>query len=161
MFTIGFLIKVNKLPSATWTNVFHFTADADNGKYGDRIPALYIHKDGHFLVCSAVNGNQNCKNINFVVGKEYQMAIVQYKEGQIYSFEVIKDDQRQYKIANTDARSFPKVEFYASDPWNPSFSSNWGSICNLNIEGMNVFLGPHKGMVHYQIRQIRQKFRKS
>ena len=142
MFTIGFLIKVNKLPSATWTNVFHFTADADNGKYGDRIPALYIHKDGHFQFCSAVSGNQKCNERNFVVGKQYQMIIIQYKRSKKYWYEVMVDSKRQLLVENTDAKNFPSVKFYASDPWKASFSSDLGSICNLGIAGMYVFLGP-------------------
>ena len=143
MFTIGFLIKVNTLPSATWTNVFHFTADADNGKYGDRIPALYIHKDGYFQVCSAINGNQNCDaNINFEVGKQYRMIIIQYKRSNKYWYEVMVDSKRQLQVENTDAKNFPSVKFYASDPWKASFSSDLGSVCNLDIAGMYVFLGP-------------------
>ena len=135
MFNIEFSIKVNKLPSSTWTNVFHFTADADGGKYGDRIPALYIHKDGHFQFCSAVSGNQKCNERNFVVGKQYQMAIIQWRNpSQNYMYEVIIDGTSHVNIENTQPKSFPNVKLYASDPWTAgSFTSNLGSLCNVNI----------------------------
>ena len=77
VFNIELGIKVTKLPVATWTNVFHFSANGDNEKYGDRIPALYIHKSGYFQVCSAVNDTSYCKSINFEPAKHYQMAIIQ------------------------------------------------------------------------------------
>ena len=79
-FNIEFSIKVTQLPSETWTNVFHFTADGNYDNYGDRIPALYINKDGYFQICSAVGNFQNyCTKINFVVGKQYQMTIIQWR----------------------------------------------------------------------------------
>ena len=139
MFNIEFSIKVNKLPSSTWTNVFHFTADGANGKYGDRIPALYIHKDGYFQVCSAVNDNENyIVDIDFEVGRQYQMAILQYRNQTQHWYEVMIDGTYKCQIENTQPRSFPNVKFYASDPWIASFSSNLGSVCNLKIGGMYV-----------------------
>ena len=71
-YKIEFAIKVDKLPTANWTNVFHFTAhDSNNGQYGDRIPAVFIHRNGSFLVCSAVNDNNNfCKDYKFELEKK-------------------------------------------------------------------------------------------
>ena len=53
---------VTELPTWSWTNVFQFTTDGANGKYGHRIPALFtnkIYEVQYFQVYSAVNGDKN------------------------------------------------------------------------------------------------------
>ena len=118
------------------TNVFHVTADGDYANYGDRIPLLNIHKDGYFQVCSSVNWDKNyCITKDIVLGKPHQMAIIQYKQSQKYWYKVIIDDETEELMENHQARSFPNVKFYLSDPWTASFSSNLGSVCNLNWFG--------------------------
>ena len=133
LFKIEFSIKVTKLPTTTWTNVFHFTAHGnDVTRYGDRIPALYINKGGFFHVCSAVSGNKNyCKNVNFVLGKEYQMTIQQLKVLGKFWYEIIMDSASILKIENSQAQRFSNVKMYTSDPWYPSFTSDLGSITNI------------------------------
>ena len=148
MFNIELGIKVTKLPVETWTNIFHFSANGDNEKYGDRIPALYIHKSGYFQVCSAVNDTSYCKSINFEPAKHYQMAIIQYKASQKFWFVIIVNDEVQLLTQNTHARSFLNVKLYASDPWTASFSSNWGSICNFNMDNIGNCFPPITRSLH-------------
>ena len=125
------------MPLDTWTNIFHFTADGDDGKFGDRVPALFIDNDGYFHVCSAVNNTKSyCKDINFILETQYQMAIIQYKQQRKFWFEVIVNDERQLLTENTHPRSYSSVKLYASDPWLASFSSDLGSICNFNIRNI-------------------------
>ena len=132
LFKIEFSIKVTKLPTTTWANVFHFTAHGNHLRYGDRIPALWINKGGFFYVCSAVSGNNNyCKNVNFVLGKEYQVTIQQLKESGKYWYEIIIDNVSKLKIENSQAKRFSSVKMYASDPWHNSFPSDLGSISNI------------------------------
>ena len=53
---------VTELPTDIYLNVFQFIAHGHNGKYGDKIPALFITKSysiQDFLVYSAVNGDRN------------------------------------------------------------------------------------------------------
>ena len=136
MYNIEFAIKVTQLPTWTWTNVFHFTADKDNGNYGDRIPALFIHKDGHFQICSAVNGEVNYHiDFYFKLGKEYQIAIKQYEDMGKYFHEIIIDDVVKDKIQNTQPQNFPNVKLYASNPWIIGFFSDLGNFCKVNIVG--------------------------
>ena len=136
VFHIEFTIEVKEVPETEWVNVFHFTANGNDGKIGYRIPALFIKKDGYFQVCSAVSGNANkCVNHKFEFGKRYHMIIEQSKnniDGR-YWYQINIDGESILHIENSQPRSFSNVKLYASDPWSSPFSADLGSICNVNI----------------------------
>ena len=134
-YKIEFGIKVLKLPSEEWTNVFHFTAYDNNiEKYGDRIPAVFILNNGQAYVCSAINDDKNfCKVYTFELGKKYQATIQQFKKDGKYWYEIIIDGKSEFKIENGNPKSFANVKFYRSDPWYPPFSSDLGMIDDFKI----------------------------
>ena len=135
LFKIEFGIKVTKKPTSGWTNVFHFTAHGDHQRIGDRIPAFWIHRNGYFLICSALNGNGNyCKTFNFVLGKNYQVAIQQVKEFGKCWYEIVIDGVSLLKTENKQAKRFSSVKLYASDPWYHPFASNLGRISHIQIQ---------------------------
>ena len=135
LFKINFGIKITKMPTSVWTNVFHFTAHSDNNKYGDRIPAMWINSHGYFHVCSAVNGNKNYyKNFNFVLGKQYQVTIQQLKKSGKFWYEIIIDGISILKLENKQAKRFSNVKLYTSDPWYYPFTSNLGTISHIQIQ---------------------------
>ena len=126
------------MTTAEWTNVFHFTAHDNNiGNFGDRIPAVFIHKNGSvesFLVCSAVNDDNNfCKDYEFELGIKYQFTIQQLKKDGKYWYEIILDGESAFKTENGNPKSFANVKFYRSDPWYPPFSSDLGMIDDFKI----------------------------
>ena len=129
-------ITVTKFPPKTQkTNVFHVTADGDNESWGDNIPKLYIHS-GHFFICFDINNQLGwCVTKKIKLGKQYSMAIIQYRQSHNYWFKVIIDDELIRLKQNHHARSFRNVKVYLSDPWRPSFTANLGSVCNLNLFG--------------------------
>ena len=135
LFNIEFGIKVTKKPTHVWTNVFHFTARGNGHKYGDRIPAFWINRNGYFHICSAISGNLNyCKNFNFVLGKHYQVTIKQQlKEFGKYWYEIVIDSVSILKTENKQAKRFSSVKLYASDPWYNPFTSNLGIISHIQI----------------------------
>ena len=134
LYTVEFEITVTNAGSG-WTNVFHFTANDNNYAYGDRIPALFINSDGYFHICSAVNGNKNfCQNFDFEIGKQYQIIIKQSIVGGKYWYEILIDGESKFQIENTQPQSFSSVKLYTSDPWYNSFTSDFGSICNVKIQ---------------------------
>ena len=134
-YKIEFAIKVDKFTTDERTNVFHFTANDNNiGKYGDRIPAVFIHRNGYFLVCSAFNDHNNfCKDYKFELGKKYHAIIQQFKKDGKYWYEIIIDGKSEFKIENGNPKSFANVKFYRSDPWYPPFSSDLGMIDDFKI----------------------------
>ena len=137
VFNIEFNIKVTKKPArGRWANVFHFTASGFNhGRYGDRIPAFWIHGNGFFHICSAISGNVNyCKNFNYVQGKLYQVAIKQQLEAfGKYWYEIVINGVSILKVENKKVERFSRVKLYASDPWHDPFSKKLGSISHIQI----------------------------
>ena len=133
-YKIEFGIKVMKLPKHP-TNVLHISASDNNDKnYGDRIPAVFIHKEGYARICSAVNDEKNfCKDLNFELGKKYQATIQQLKKDGKYWYEIIVDGKSEFKIENKNPKSFENCKLYLSDPWHATFSSDLGMINDLKI----------------------------
>ena len=127
---------VTKLPTVSWLNVFHFTANNRNmGKHGDRIPALFINRHGYFHIVSSVNDKPNYwKNFNFELGKTYKITIQQTKIGSKYWYEIILNGDSMLRVENKNPLEFSDVHLYESDPWYDSFSADFGSICNVNID---------------------------
>ena len=135
LFKIEFFIQVTKIPTHVWTNVFHFTAQGNGHKYGDRIPAFWINRQGYFHICSAVNGNANyCKNFNFKLQKFYQVTIQQVNEFGKCWYEIVIDGVSILKIENKQAKRFSSVRLYASDPWYHPFRNNLGRISIIKVK---------------------------
>ena len=132
-FTVEFEILVEKVPSADWTNVFHFTTNGDGQYFGDRIPALFIHSYGFFYICSSLGPYPNyCTFYYFTMGKPYKIAIKQYEEADDeYWFEIIIDGETKFKHRNDQVYSYPSVDLYASDNWYSSFTDDFGKVTNF------------------------------
>ena len=163
-YSVNFEISVKKLPTSLWLNVFHFTATNDDvGTNGDRIPGLWINKDGYFHICTSLNGNANaCKNIGFELEKTYQVTIKQVKDGRQYFYEIIVDGISKFKEENKKPLKFSSVSLYGSDPWYDSFTSEFGSLCNVAI---NQEVGKSLNLYQFQIilrlqKGLKMNFRK-
>ena len=144
-YSIEFDIVVKKLSNIEWINVFHFTGTNKDGPpyhlgIGNRIPALFVHKDGFFHFTTSLNNNGNYpKNSNFVVGQTYHILIKQSKHGSKYWYEIIINGESKLKKENKNAKSYPTVRFYNSDPWWESFTSEFGNVCNLKVQHTGMF----------------------
>ena len=95
-YSIEFDIVVKKLPNYDWTkgpwiNVFHVTSTNENCcNKGDRIPGLFINKDGYFQFTTSMNNyGHDFRNISFTLGKIYHVTIKQSKYGSKYWYEFI------------------------------------------------------------------------
>ena len=140
VYSIKFDILVTKLSNVTWINVFNFvrtneSLDMNTIVNGDRIPLLNINRNGYFHIASSVNGIANYyKDIDFELGKTYKMTIQQLKHRGKYWYEIIVDGDSKLKIENKKPLTFSTAYLYGSNPWIKSFSSEFGSICNVKIE---------------------------
>ena len=133
---------MNKLSNHAWTNVIHFTTGGNDKHYGSRIPAVWINKSGYFHICSAVSGNRNFwNNFKFSLGKQYDITIEQYNENGKYWYEIIINDHVKLKVHNNRPRIFSNVIEYISDPWYNPFTSDLGTISNLEIESREAKSG--------------------
>ena len=125
-------ITVNKIPSVLWTNIFHFSNNGECCGNGDRIPAVYIHKDGYFNIASTV-WNLN-KNVNFVIGQKYHLKIQQFQSEGKTIFEVEINGITEYsgEYTHSARKSFWNVKVYVSGPWHkPSFTPEYGLLENF------------------------------
>ena len=136
-YLVEFDIAVANLPSSS-TSVFRFTSTNGNGlSDGDRIPALFILKDGIFHFVTSVNNNPEYQlNVAFELGKMYHVTILQQKnkEDGKHWYEILIDGESKLKIENIAPRSYTNVKLYASDSYFDPFITNVGSICNVNIQ---------------------------
>jgi hypothetical protein len=135
VYVIKFQIVVTKMPTSLWTSVFHLTGTNENCcDHGDRIPAFWINSNGYFSIESSVNNNGNYwKHIPIELGKTYQVTIQQVKDGKKYWYEIIINGDSKLKVENKKPLTFSNVDLYGSDPWHHSFSSDFGSFCNVEI----------------------------
>ena len=143
LYTVEADITVKKIPTTTWTNIFHFTIKDNHVKLGDRIPAVWINKAGYFHISSAVNGNRNfVKDFNFDVGEKYHMKIQQFQRDNKIIYEVLINGKPIHSGENTDPKDFENVKVYVSDPWYNPFSSEYGVLENFKysrpIEGKQI-----------------------
>ena len=136
VFSIEFDIMITKLPISEWMNVFHFTGTNGNCcGIGDRIPALFINKAGYFHFTMAINNNGNYqKNIDFELGKTYHVTIQQSIIGDKFWYEILINDESKLKLENSNPKTFSSVHLYTSDSWYESFTSDFGTVCNLKIQ---------------------------
>ena len=139
IYRVSFSIKVNKMPNAH-ANVIHFTTGSDSILHypffiGSQIPGVWINKSGFFHICSTVSGNRNyCKNFDYSLEKQYDITIQQYNHNGKYMYEIIINGLTKVCVENTQPRIFSHVKEYTSNPWYPSFTSEFGNIFNLEIE---------------------------
>ena len=135
VYFIEFDILVKKLPSSNWQNVFYFTGtNLKYGEHGERIPALWIYKTGHFHIATSLNGDYNYyTKIEFELGKYYHVIIQQLKINGEYWYEIIVDGYSKFKMKNNNPFSLSTVDLYTSSQSADPFTSDFGTICNVKI----------------------------
>ena len=127
-FEIEFDIKVDEAAPDTWVNIFHFTEGGNCCAKGTRIPALWIQKPKHFLLCTAIDDNGNyCWTYAFDYGHKYHFEISQNDNG---LFKVMMDGQLKTEIQNSQPQDYNNVKAYLSDPWHGEFH---GCIENFQV----------------------------
>ena len=89
-FRVSFDLKINSLYInwGVWSSVIAFKIDGGVGnsrKIGDRIPAIFLHKNGFLHFTNALNGNKNhVTNFPVKLNKWYSIAVEQTLEnGQV------------------------------------------------------------------------------
>ena len=133
-YKIEFDITVDEAPiGEKRANVFHFTNGGNCCLPGQRIPALFIHKSGRFLVCnSELNKNGNlCKKYPIKYGHKYHFIISQDSNG---FFKIEIDGNLKYKAKNLKSQDYENVEAYVSDPWHLPFA---GCLENFQVSKGN------------------------
>jgi len=135
VYSIEFEIVVNEMTTVDPVkNIFQF---AVGGYDVSLIPALYIRMNVPRLhVHTSLSGNQNWyRYIYLELGKPYQIAIKQVKDGSQHWFEIMVNGETIVKEEQLDPFRYSNVYLYESNPSFTPFTAEFGSICNVTISG--------------------------
>ena len=135
-------ITVIKQPNQP-KNIFHFTQNLDNTKYGDRIPTVLLLKDGNIRICSAINGDKNfCKGFKYELDTKYHLKIQQFRQNEKTIYNIIMNDNIIYSGENKQPKDFDNVKVYVSDKWYDPFTSEFGLLENLQYDKIRTYPAP-------------------
>ena len=153
-YKIEFDIAVQTQPQNAYTSVFHLSTGQNGKNVGARIPGVWVNKKGFLHFCTLFSAKElpwgNCFNHKIEFGQDYHVVIEQYEEDEVYKYEIEVDGQIVHSIQYDDAQLFSNVDFYASNPWDPPFTSNIGLMENFTIfPGKNSLEFIHKKIMHF------------
>ena len=141
---VSFNFKANTNLSAL-TQIFHMTIGGkgigEGSKYGDRTPAIWIHKTKGLLISSGVGGKISYVTwskpvptpgqwVTVEIGQE-KVPTRRVSQGYVIKFSITVDGTRKRYVTNSNPSDFENVKVYASSPW---FNAVNGAIKNLLIE---------------------------
>ena len=124
-----------KGPTSALGSILHMVTGERLGRFGKRIPAIWIHRRKRVLVSTAL-GKKPFFNKLFpsntpTPGNWTQIEVSQSLHGQDYIYEIHIGGERVFSLKNTRPRDFYDVKVYAASPWLPALP---GSIRNLKID---------------------------
>ena len=131
-FELKFEIRAEKV-SRTWANAIHITTGSDGSRQGDRIPGVWLNKDGHWHICTSIGIQKNhCHNSPPVSLNTWTMIRIwqeQLLDGD-YMYQYAINNTTIYSVRNESPRAFKNVKVYAADPW---YAPVKGSIRNIEL----------------------------
>ena len=118
-------------------NIIHFTTGGNSRVVGCRIPSVY-YAGSNIRVYFAVNGNLNYEQKMPVpmLNQWHSVEILQEKKENDYHYSFSVNGELGHTTINSDARTFQKVQVYASDPW---CTAQPGYIRNLKVYSNGEF----------------------
>ena len=137
-FSVRMDITIKALPpnTPTYRSLLHFTEYSNVKNYGDRVPAIWLHKGGFLLVCSAISGDKNkCTHVHQAIGQQFTLEIKQatsQSDGKML-YEIFVDGNSVYSIENTQPMSFTNVKAYGGDPWYDTINPEVIEVSNLKL----------------------------
>lgn len=130
---LSFELLVSKHTSAEFRSLLHLTIDGNFGKYGSRIPGIWLFKDNTIHIASAINGDQNYLSYTrepLKAGKWYLLEIEQVLKERKYLYQVRLNGASVHTVENKSPKDFKNVKVYTADPWYDPLN---GKIKNLMI----------------------------
>merc|ERR1711953_1588592 len=116
-----------------YSNILHFTAGADDwtSKLGERIPAIYYHRNPEsvFHICSTVGTNGNsCFDYNIEFNKEYHIEFVQANKNGKFYYTVNINGEEIKNEENTNPQSFEDVKVFGGNNFNPASDASYKNL---------------------------------
>ena len=121
-----------------FAQILHLTTGGKYGKFGDRTPALWIHKSKGVYISTYLNGKPHAVGKYFptkkpTINEWTKVEMSQAKIGPKYMFSLTIKGETVWHVENTDPRQFSDVLVYTSSPW---YVAQAGSIRDFRIENM-------------------------
>ena len=132
-FNIEMDVTITALPSSNpvWMSLIHFTKNFNDDSYGDRVPAIWLHKSGFLAICSAISGNKSkCTITTQAVGQKFNLRIRQNGKSR---FKVLVNGNVIFNVFNSQPMSFANVKAYGGDPWADVLKPEFGIVENLKL----------------------------
>ena len=80
-YKISFDLLISKFDAEVYQSIIHFGLGGNAEAYGDRAPAVWVHKDKYLHVTSSINGNlnlyYNVQSVPLVENKWFKVQISQ------------------------------------------------------------------------------------
>ena len=116
-------------------SVLHMVTGERLGRFGKRIPAVWIHRSKAVVVSTAL-GKKPIFTKRFrsnvpALGNWTQIEVSQSRQGEDYKYTIKIGGTQVYSAKNSRPRDFYDVKVYSSSPSSPPLA---GSIRNLKIE---------------------------
>ena len=116
-------------------SVLHMVTGERLGRFGKRIPAVWIHRSKAVIVSTAL-GKEPIFTKRFrsnvpTLGNWTQIEVSQSRQGEDYKYAIKIGGTQVYSAKNLRPRDFYDVKVYSSSPSSPPLA---GSIRNLKIE---------------------------
>ena len=115
--------------------VLQMTTGGKVGQYGDRTPAIWLHKTKGVFVSSAINGDGNfgrCFLPPIEEGNWTRIEVGQKLENLSYIYSISIDGVKRFSVENKQPEAFENVKVWAGDPW---VKTQKGAIRNLTVKG--------------------------
>ena len=124
-----------KGPESAFASVLHMATGERLGRFGNQIPAIWIHQSKGVLVSTALGKqpvfSKMFHSSNPSPGNWTQIDVSQSLQGKDYIYNVQIGGEGVFSLKNTRPRDFYDVRVYAGSPSSPPLA---GSIRNVKIE---------------------------
>lgn len=109
--------------SQLWHNMIHLSTGENKVHRGNRIPGLWLFKNGRLHVTSDVNGDLNYITDDtqaFPLNRWVSIVVQSKKTHGVHIYSVTVDGRKIREVENKDAELYQNVKVYAADPWYPA-----------------------------------------
>ena len=119
VFHVEFILENNVKIGTGYVNIIHLTKGGDNGKLGDRIPAVWKYQTEKLYISSGINDakDEYVMSQPLYNGQTYHVIISQKPSGSHHLYEVWVNGEKMKSTVNKKAKDFGDVEVWTSDPW--------------------------------------------
>ena len=139
---LSFEVKPHSYHSTISGSVLHMTiggwGSGPASNYGDRTPAIWLHRTKGLLVSSAINRrtwfSKWIKNI-LPIGQSTKIEVHQVLKDWKFMFEVLINETEVFSIENEKPEVFRDVKIFASTPWG---GNHWGAALNGSISQLRI-----------------------